>query len=78
MATIVGGLPHEVVVMNSLTVNLHLLMVSFYRPQGNRNKILIDYSPFPSDRYAVDSQVKFHGLDPKDCIIELQPEEGTE
>ena len=78
MATIVGGLPHEVVVMNSLTVNLHLLMVSFYRPQGRRNKILIDYSPFPSDRYAVDSQVKFHGLDPKDCIIELQPEAGTE
>jgi len=78
MARVVGGLPHEVVVMNSLTANLHLMMVSFYRPTTERYKILIDYSPFPSDRYAVESQVKFHGHDPKDSIIELQPSAGKE
>ena len=73
MARVVGALPHEVVVMNSLTANLHLMMVSFYRPTAERFKILIDYSPFPSDRYAVESQAKFHGYDPKVAIIELQP-----
>lgn len=73
MARVVGALPHEVVVMNSLTANLHLMMVSFYRPTAKRYKILIDYSPFPSDRYAVESQAKFHGYDPKDAIIELRP-----
>ena len=73
MARVVGALPHEVVVMNSLTANLHLMMVSFYRPTAKRFKILIDYSPFPSDRYAVESQAKFHGYDPKGAIIELQP-----
>lgn len=78
MADVVGALPHEVVVMNTLTVNLHLMMVSFYRPTSKRYKILIDYSPFPSDRYAVESQVKFHGFDPADAIIELQPKENSE
>lgn len=78
MARIVGALPHEVVVMNSLTANLHLMMVSFYRPTATRYKILIDYSPFPSDRYAVESQAKFHGFDPKESIIELQPSNGKE
>jgi kynureninase len=78
MAEVVGALPHEVVVMNSLTVNLHLLMVSFYRPDSGRYKILIDYSPFPSDRYAVESQVKFHGFDPADAIIELSPDPQSE
>ena len=73
MAEIVGALPSEVVVMNSLTVNLHLLMVSFYRPTKTRHKILFDYSPFPSDRYAIASQVKFHGFDPKESMIELKP-----
>ena len=73
MARVVGALPHEVIVMNSLTANLHLMMVSFYRPTAERFKILIDYSPFPSDRYAVESQAKFHGYDPKVAIIELQP-----
>lgn len=78
MAKVVGALPHEVVVMNSLTVNLHLMMVSFYRPSAERYKILIDYSPFPSDRYAVESQAKYHGFNPADAIIELQPEAGNE
>lgn len=78
MAAVVGALPHEVVVMNSLTVNLHLMMVSFYKPTSDRYKILIDYSPFPSDRYAVDSQARYHGYDPADAIIELQPAAGSE
>jgi kynureninase len=64
--------------MNSLTVNLHLMMVSFYRPDAHRNKILMDYSPFPSDRYALESQVKYHGYHPSDTIIELMPNAGTE
>lgn len=75
MAKVVGALPSEVVVMNSLTVNLHLLMVSFYRPTKTRYKILFEYSPFPSDRYAIESQVKFHGFNPKDSMIELVPDE---
>lgn len=77
LAKLVGALPEEVVVMNSLTVNLHLLMVSFYRPTKERFKILIEYSPFPSDRYAVESQATFHGFDPKDSVIELKPKEGS-
>jgi len=78
MARIVGALPSEVVVMNSLTVNLHLMMVSFYRPTKTRYKILFDYSPFPSDRYAIESQIKYHGFDPKISMIELLPDEGQE
>lgn len=70
MAEIVGGLPQEVVVMNSLTVNLHLLMVSFYRPSKDRHKILIEANAFPSDRYAVRSQLKFHGFKPVEGVIE--------
>ncbi len=76
MAKVVGALPSEVVVMNSLTVNLHLMMVSFYRPTKCRHKILFEYSPFPSDRYAIESQVKFHGFDPKESMIELKPDDG--
>ncbi len=74
MARVVGALPSEVVVMNSLTVNLHLMMVSFFRPTGKRTKILFDYSPFPSDRYAIASQLRYHGLDPEECMIELAPD----
>lgn len=77
MAELVGALPKEVVVMNSLTVNLHLLMVSFYRPTKSRFKILLEYSPFPSDRYAVESQILFHGFDPKTALVELKPLSGT-
>jgi kynureninase len=77
MAVIVGALPSEVVVMNSLTVNLHLLMASFYTPNTNRNKILIDWNPFPSDRYAIASQVKWHGYAPEDCIMEPKPKHNA-
>ncbi len=76
MAQIVGALPSEVVVMNSLTVNLHLLLASFYRPTQNRHKILVEYSPFPSDRFVVRSQIRFHGFDPDSSLLELQPDQG--
>ncbi len=69
-ARLVGAEESEVVVMNSLTVNLHLLMVSFYRPTTDRYKILIEAGAFPSDRYAVASQLRFHNLDPQAALIE--------
>jgi kynureninase len=75
-AMLVGAQPHEVVVMNSLTVNLHLMMVSFYRPSAKRRKILIERGAFPSDQYAVKSQIRFHGFDPADALVELTPREG--
>ena len=71
---LIGSKPSEVVIMNALTVNLHLLLVSFYKPIGNRCKILIEKGAFPSDKYAVESQIKFHGLDPSDCLIEFKTE----
>lgn len=76
MAKIVGGKSSEVVMMNQLTVNLHLLMVSFYRPTKQRYKILCEAKAFPSDQYALQSQVKFHGFNPKEALIELEPREG--
>lgn len=76
MAKVVGAKPNEVVVMNTLTVNLHLMMVSFYRPLGNRTKILIESDAFPSDRYAVASQLRFHGYDPEEHLLELRPRAG--
>jgi kynureninase len=76
IARIVGAQENEVTVMNSLTVNLHLLMVSFYKPDNKRFKIIMEGGAFPSDQYAMESQVKFHGLDPKDAIIEIFPREG--
>ena len=75
MARVVGALPSETVVMNSLTVNLHLMMVSFYRPAGKRRKILIEKGAFPSDQYAVGSQLRFHGFG-KESLIELEPRDG--
>ncbi|WP_374948232.1 kynureninase [Mucilaginibacter sp.] len=76
LAGILGANPSEVTVMNSLTVNLHLLMVSFYKPTGKRFKILMEAGAFPSDQYAMESQVKYHGFDPKDAIIEVAPRAG--
>jgi kynureninase len=76
LAQLVGAAQSEVVAMNSLTVNLHLMMVSFFRPEGMRNKILIERSAFPSDRYAVVSQLEYHGLDPRHCLVEMEPRLG--
>ena len=75
-AKIVGAKPSEVVIMNNLTVNLHLMMVSFYQPKGNRYKIVMEGGAFPSDQYAMETQARHHGYDPKDAIIELSPREG--
>jgi kynureninase len=72
-AELVGAKPLEVVVMNSLTVNLHLMMVSFYRPTKRRHKIIVERGAFPSDQYAVTSQIRFHGFDPATSLIELTP-----
>jgi len=76
MSKIVGAKENEVVVMNTLTVNLHLMMVSFYRPTKTRFKILIENTTFPSDVYAVKSQARFHGHDWEDTVVELKPREG--
>ena len=78
MAPIVGASPAEVCPMNTLTINLHLLMVSFYQPKGKRFKIIMEGGAFPSDQYAIESQVKFHGFDPNDAIIEVFPREGED
>lgn len=78
LAALVGAETHEVVAMNTLTVNLHLLMVSFYRPTAHRYKIVIEDSAFPSDSYAVQSQARFHGFDPRDAVVRLTPREGEE
>jgi kynureninase len=75
LAACVGALPSEVVAMNTLTVNLHLLMVSFYRPTAERPAILIEAGAFPSDRYAVESQIRFHGFDPATDLIEVEGDE---
>jgi kynureninase len=75
-AALVGAQPAEVVVMNSLTVNLHLMMASFYRPTPERHKILVEAGAFPSDQYAVNSQIRFHGFDPVLSLVELTPRHG--
>lgn len=76
LSKIVGAKPTEVTVMNTLTVNLHLLMVSFYRPTPKKYKIICEEKAFPSDQYMLQSQVKFHGFDPKDAIVEIKRREG--
>ncbi|HEX6847805.1 MAG TPA: kynureninase, partial [Chitinophagaceae bacterium] len=73
LAKIIGCKEKEVVVMNSLTVNLHLLMVSFYRPTKGRYKIICEAKAFPSDQYAFETQAKYHGYDPGDAVIEVSP-----
>ena len=76
LASLVGAQESEVVAMNSLTVNLHLMLVSFFRPDGVRNRILIEKSAFPSDRYAVVSQLALHGLTAAEHLIEIEPRDG--
>lgn len=76
LAAVVGAEPSEVVAMNSLTVNLHLMLVGFYRPTRERPVILMEAGAFPSDRYALESQVRFHGFDPATDLVELQPDEA--
>ena len=73
VARLVGARPHEVVCMNSLTVNLHLLMATFYRPTTQRRKILMEEPAFPSDTYAIKSQIAHHGLDPDECLLLARP-----
>jgi kynureninase len=76
LSEIVGCNENEVVVMNQLTVNLHLLLVSFYRPSAQKYKIICEVKAFPSDQYAIESQVRYHGFDPKEAIIEVKPRDG--
>jgi len=76
LAQILGALPEEVVAMNYLSVNLHLLMVSFYQPTPTRFKIIVEGGAFPSDQYMLETQIKFHGLDPNDVLVELLPRTG--
>ena len=73
---VVGAKPEEVVVMHSLTTNLHLLMVSFFKPEGKRRKIICEAKAFPSDAYALESQIKFHGLNLEEDLIEITPRDG--
>ncbi len=76
LSKLVGALPSEVTVMNTLTVNLHLLMVTFYNPKPNRYKIICEEKAFPSDQYMIKSQVRFHGYEPEDAIVEIKRREG--
>lgn len=76
LAALTGAQPIEVVAMNSLTVNLHLLLMSFYRPQGRRRKILMESYAFSSDRYAIESQLRLHDLDPSDALVLVTPREN--
>ena len=78
LAALAGADPSEVVAMNSLTVNLHLMLASFYRPRGKRTRILIEAGAFSSDRHAVASQIAWHGLDPEKTLIELAPAAGSD
>mgnify|MGYP006267602615 CR=1 FL=1 len=76
LANLAGAKSSEVVAMNGLTVNLHLLMASFFQPRGRRTKIICEGKAFPSDQYAMASQLRFHGLDPKEHLIEIEPQNG--
>ncbi|KAJ5596028.1 Kynureninase 2 [Penicillium hetheringtonii] len=77
MSKIIGAAPDEVAAMGTLTMNLHLLLASFYRPTETRRKILMDWKAFPSDHYAIESHIAWHGLDSKDNMVLIGPDEGT-
>ena len=77
LGNLLGAKPEEIAVMNTLTVNLHLMLASFFRPEGRRRKILIEKSAFPSDRYAVVSQLRWHGLEPDECLVEAGNGDGA-
>jgi kynureninase len=76
LSKIVGALPHEITVMNQLSVNLHLMMVSFYQPKGKRNKILCEAKAFPSDQYVFETHARHYGVDPNEAVIEVKPRAG--
>jgi kynureninase len=76
MADIVGASPSEIVAMNTLTVNLHLMMSAFYKPTAKKHKIMCEWRPFPSDWYAIESQIEHHGFDPKESMVLVQPDDG--
>lgn len=75
-ADIVGASAHEIVIMNTLTANLHFMMASFYKPTEKRHKIILEWRPFPSDYYAIESQITWHGLDPATSMVKIEPEDG--
>jgi kynureninase len=76
MADIVGASPSEIVAMNTLTINLHLMMAAFYKPTEKKHKIMCEWRPFPSDWYAIESQIEWHGLDPKKSMLLVEPDNG--
>lgn len=76
-ADIVGSSPHEIVIMNTLTANLHMMMASFYKPTEKRHKIILEWKPFPSDHYAIESQITWHELDPAKSMVKIEPNEDS-
>ncbi|EGR53139.1 kynureninase [Trichoderma reesei QM6a] len=75
-ADLVGASPSEIVYMGTLTVNLHMLMASFYRPDDRRHKVILEWKPFPSDHYAIESQIVWHGRDPAQSMVKIEPDQG--
>jgi len=75
-ADLVGASPHEIVIMNTLTANLHMMMASFYKPTEKRHKVILEWKPFPSDHYAIESQIAWHGLDPAKSMVKIEPDEN--
>ncbi|EJP70018.1 kynureninase-like protein [Beauveria bassiana ARSEF 2860] len=76
-ADLVGASPSEIVIMNTLTINLHMMMASFYKPDAKRYKIILEWRPFPSDYYAIESQITWHGLDPEKTMVKVEPDENS-
>lgn len=75
-ADIAGCSPHEIVIMNGLSINLHLMMASFYKPTEKRHKIILEWRPFPSDHYAIESQITWNGIDPEKSMVKIEPDEN--